>query len=60
LEVPKAVEKAEQTIDPDSGMAIRFVRAWDQNQSKMTNRFDGCVGFGNLYQDNGVVALAGA
>jgi hypothetical protein len=60
LEVPKAVEKAEQTIDPDTGMAVRFVRAWDQNQSKMTNRFDMCIGFGNGYQDNGAVALAGA
>jgi len=60
LEVPKAVEKAENTEDPDTGMAVRFVRAWDQNQSKMTNRFDMCIGFGNLYQDNGAVALAGA
>jgi hypothetical protein len=60
LEVPKAVERAEQTEDPDTGMAIRFVRAWDQRESKMTNRFDMCIGFGNLYQDNGVVAIAGA
>jgi hypothetical protein len=60
MEVPKAVEKGEQTIDPDSGLAIRFVRAWDQRESKMTNRFDGVVGFGNLYPDNGAVAIAGA
>ena len=60
LEVPKAVEKAEQTIDPDTGMAVRFVRAWDQRESKMTNRFDMCIGFGNLYNDQGAVALAGA
>lgn len=60
LEVPKAVERAEQTEDPDSGMAIRFVRAWDQRESKMTNRFDMCIGFGNLYPDNGAVAIAGA
>lgn len=60
LEVPKAVERAEQTEDPDSGLAIRFVRAWDQRESKMTNRFDMCLGFGNLYQDNGAVAIAGA
>jgi hypothetical protein len=60
FEVPKAVEKAEQTVDPDTGMAVRFVRAWDQNQSKMTNRFDMCIGFGNLYQDNGAIAFAGA
>lgn len=60
LEVPKAVERAEQTVDPDTGMAVRFVRAWDQRESKMTNRFDMCLGFGNLYNDQGAVALAGA
>jgi hypothetical protein len=60
LEVPKAVERAESSEDPDTGMAIRFVRAWDQRESKMTNRFDMCIGFGNLYQDNGAVAVAGA
>ena len=60
FEVPKAVERAEQTVDPDTGMSVRFVRAWDQRESKMTNRFDMCIGFGNLYQDNGAVALAGA
>lgn len=60
LEVPKAVERAEQTEDPDTGMACRFVRAWDQRESKMTNRFDMCIGFGNLYPDNGAVAIAGA
>lgn len=60
FEVPKAVERAEQTVDPDTGMSVRFVRAWDQRESKMTNRFDMCIGFGNLYQDNGAIALAGA
>lgn len=60
LEVPKAVERAEQTEDPDSGMSVRFVRAWDQKESRMTNRFDMAIGFGNLYQDNGAVAVAGA
>ena len=60
LEVPKAVERAEQTEDPDTGMTVRFVRAWDQRESKMTNRFDTCLGFGNLYPDNGAVAIAGA
>lgn len=60
LEVPKAVERAEQTEDPDTGMSIRFVRAWDQKESKMTNRFDMAIGFGNLYPDNGAVAIAGA
>jgi hypothetical protein len=59
LEVPKAVERAEQTEDPDTGMAVRFVRAWDQHESKMTNRFDMCIGFGNLYNEL-AVAIAGA
>jgi hypothetical protein len=60
FEVPKAVERAEQKDDPDTGANVRFVRAWDQRESKMTNRFDMCLGFGNLYQDNGSVAIAGA
>jgi hypothetical protein len=60
LEVPKAVERGETTEDPDSGMSIRFVRAWDQKESKMTNRYDSCIGFGDLYPDNGAVAIAGA
>ena len=60
FEVPKAVERGEMTEDPDTGMAVRFVRAWDQRESKMTNRYDMCIGFGNLYQDNGAVAVAGA
>jgi hypothetical protein len=59
-EVPKAVERGEQTEDPDTGASIRFVRAWDQKESKMTNRFDMACGFGNLYQDNGAVAIMGA
>ena len=60
FEVPKAVERAESQEDPDTGLSIRFVRAWDQRESKMTNRFDCCLGFGNFYQDNGAVAIAGA
>ena len=59
FETPKAVERAEQTEDPDTGMSVRFVRAWDQRESKMTNRFDMALGFGNLYPDNGAVAIAG-
>lgn len=60
FEVPKAVERGESTEDPDTGMAVRFVRAWDQRESKMTNRYDMCIGFGDLYQDNGAVVIAGA
>lgn len=58
LEMPKAVELASQTRDPNSGLSVRFVRAWDPQQSKMTNRFDVAFGFGELYVDNCIAALS--
>jgi hypothetical protein len=60
MENPEAVERAERAEDPETGASIAFVRAWDQYNRKMTNRFDICYGFGNLYPDNGAVAVAGA
>lgn len=57
LETPSAVEIATQQRDPDSGMNFRFVRAWDPELAKMTNRFDTGGGFGELYNDNCVVAV---
>lgn len=60
LEVPKKAEEASQSEDPDTGLNLRFVRDWDQFTSRMTNRYDCCVGFGNLYPDSGAVAIAGA
>jgi hypothetical protein len=49
---PKAVEMASQSRDEESGIALRFVRAWDPQQSKMTNRFDALMGFGALRPNN--------
>jgi hypothetical protein len=60
LYVPKAVESAGQAQDPDSGIAIRKVIAWDPVRSMQVNRFDTLIGFGNLYQQNGAVAALGA
>ena len=60
FENPEAVERAERAEDPETGASIAFVRAWDQYNRKMTNRFDMCYGFGNLYPDSGSVAVAGA
>lgn len=60
LENPKAVEVSTQTRDPQTGIAIAFVRAFDPIQRKMVNRFDGMIGFGNLYPDNCAVAWLGA
>lgn len=58
FDTPKAVEVASQTRDPKTGATIRFVRQWDIDDSKMKNRFDMCVGFGNLYPDEGAVCVA--
>lgn len=60
LYVPKAVESASQQQDPDSGIAIRKVVAWDPVRSMQVNRYDSLVGFGNLYQQNACVAILGA
>ena len=60
FENPEAVEKAEHSEDPETGANIAFVRAWDQYNRKMTNRFDMCYGFGNLRADYGAVAVAGS
>lgn len=58
LEVPKAVEVASQTRDPETGLAVRFVRMFDPQQSKMVNRFDCAFGFGDLYVDNCIAVLS--
>jgi hypothetical protein len=60
MDMPKKTEKAEAITDPDTGMSISYVTAWDQKEFCMTNRMDMAYGFGNLYQDNGCVAIAGA
>ena len=60
FEVPKAVEVASQTVDKETGAAIRYVRAWDPIQSKMVNRWDVAFGFGVLYADNCAVRVVGA
>jgi hypothetical protein len=60
LFVPKSVESAGQAQDPETGIQVRKVKAWDPSRSMQVNRMDSLVGFGNLYQDNGAVALLGA
>jgi len=60
LYLPKAVESAAQQQDPESGIAIRKVIAWDPVRSMQVNRYDSLIGFGNLYQQNGVCAVLGA
>lgn len=60
LYVPKAVESAGQAQDPDTGMSIRKVIAWDPVRSMEIHRMDSLGGYGNLYQDSGAVCVAGA
>lgn len=57
LELPTAVEMSSQTRDPQTGLAIRFTRTWDAPQSKMINRFDLLLGFGQLYPDSCAVRM---
>jgi hypothetical protein len=58
--LPKAVEARSQAEDKETGIPVRFVKAWDAYRSLQINRFDTVGGFGNLYQDNAVVGLLGA
>jgi hypothetical protein len=60
LYVPKAVEQSGQAQDPDTGIAVRKVIAWDPVRSTQINRMDSLLGLGNLYQDNGAVCVLGA
>jgi hypothetical protein len=57
---PKAVEESGSAQDPDTGLSVRKVKAWDPVRSVQVNRMDSLFGLGNLYQDNGAVAVAGA
>ena len=57
---PKAVELASQQRDPETGISVRFVKAWDPIQSKLVHRFDVVLGFGNLYPDHCCVRVLSA
>jgi P22 coat protein - gene protein 5 len=57
LEMPKTMEISSQTRDPETGIAIRFIRAFDPTQSRMINRWDVLYGFGTLYPDNCAVRV---
>ena len=61
MELPtQGAEIAVQKRDPESGIAVRFIRQFDPFQSKMINRFDVLMGFGSLYSDNAAVRILGA
>ena len=60
LYTPKSTESAKQHRDPQTGIPLRLVLAWDPVRSMQVNRWDTLLGFGNLYQDNGACAVVGA
>ncbi len=47
-----------QTQDPDSGLAVRFIRMFDGNASKWITRYDCAIGFGDFYVDNCIGVLS--
>ncbi len=57
---PGTVEISKQLTDEDTGISVSFVRAFDPVGRRWINRFDTCVGFGNLWNGNCAVAIAGA
>lgn len=58
--LPKSVEARSQAEDKQTGIPVRFVKAWDPVHSMQIHRFDTVVGYGPLYQDNGAVGILGA
>lgn len=60
LEIPKAVEMSSQQRDPETGISVAFVRAFDPVERRMINRFDVLLGFGRLYSDECCVRVQSA
>jgi len=60
LALPKAVEFSSQKRDPQTGITIRLVKAWDVQTSSMKTRFDVLMGFGNAYNDQCAVRVLSA
>lgn len=54
------VKIARTLKDEETGISISLLRMFDGYYRKWINRFDVCLGFGNLYSDNCAVAIAGA
>lgn len=57
LDMPKHVEAGGQERDPETGIAVRFTKTWDPEESRMITRFDCLMGFGSLRPDNCAVAV---
>jgi hypothetical protein len=61
LEMPEACEPGSfQKQDPETGIAVQYIKMFDPVQRKMINRFDVLLGFGRLYSDECSVRILGA
>lgn len=61
LEMPENTEPGSfQKQDPETGIAVQFIKMFDPIQRKMINRFDVLLGFGRLYSDECSVRILGA
>lgn len=59
LYVPKSTESAGQAFDNQTNIGMRKVHAWDPVRSMNVHRVDSLGGFGNFFQGNDVVCIAG-
>jgi polyisoprenoid-binding protein YceI len=60
LEEPKgSVEYCKVQRDPETGIAVRYLKQFLGQPSIMIERFDVLIGFGNLYNDNCSVRVLG-
>lgn len=57
---PKYQQMVSAAQDKQTGIPVRIVHFWDPVHSVEGYRSDVVCGFGNLYQDNDAVAMAGA
>lgn len=51
---------ASQNRDPQSGVSVALIQAFDPVQRRWITRFDALLGFGNFYNRNCSIVLAGA
>jgi len=58
MEQPKAVEESFYMRDPGTGLALLYVRQYDNVTMKMTNRLQTLFGFGDLYPGQAAVRVA--
>ena len=54
------VQIASQMRDPETGIAVALLRVFDGVERRWINRLDALVGFGNFYNRNCSIVLAGA